>query len=52
VQLTTGKLRFLLDERQARLKMEASRAKKFKEMTEDEKADWLVPFIQTSILRD
>lgn len=51
-QLTTGKLRFLVDERQAKLKMDASRAKKFKEMTEDEKIDWIVPFTLTSILKD
>lgn len=52
VQLTTGKLRFLIDERQAKLKMDASRAKKFKNLTEDEKIDWIVPFTQTSLLRD
>lgn len=51
-QLTTGKLRFLIDERQAKMKMDASRAKKFKEMTEDEKSDWIVQFSQTSILKD
>lgn len=51
-QLTTGKLRFLIDERQAKLKMEASRAKKFKDMSEDDKINWIVPFTQTSLLRD
>lgn len=51
-QLTTGKLRFLIDERQAKMKMDASRAKKFKDMTEDEKANWIVPFTQTSLLKD
>lgn len=51
-QLTTGKLRFLIDERQAKLKMDASRAKKFKDMTEDERANWIVPFTQTSLLKD
>lgn len=51
-QLTTGKLRFLIDERQAKLKMEASRAKKFKDMTQEEKAAWIVPFTQTSLLKD
>lgn len=51
-QLTTGKLRFLIDERQAKLKMEASRAKKFKDMTQDDKAAWIVPFTQTSLLKD
>lgn len=51
-QLTTGKLRFLVDERQARSKLEASRSKKFKDMTEDEKIDWIVPFTLTSILKD
>lgn len=51
-QLTTGKLRFLIDERQAKLKMDSSRSKRFKEMTEDEKSDWLVQFSQTSILKD
>lgn len=52
VQLTTGKLRFLVDERQAKLKLDSSRAQKFKNMTEEEKTDWLMPFIQTSLLRD
>lgn len=52
VQLTTGKLRFLVDERAAKMKMDASRAKKFKDMTEDEKIDWIVPFTQTTLLRD
>ena len=51
-QLTTGKLRFLIDERQAKMKMDASRALKFKDMTEDDKANWIVPFMQTSILKD
>lgn len=51
-QLTTGKLRFLIDERQAKLKMDASRAKKFKDMTQEEKASWIVPFTQTSLLKD
>lgn len=51
-QLTTGKLRFLIDERQAKLKMDSSRAKRFKEMTDDERADWLVQFSLTSILKD
>lgn len=51
-QLTTGKLRFLIDERQAKMKMDASRAKKFKDLTEDEKANWIVPFTQTSLLKD
>ncbi len=51
-QLTTGKLRFLVDERQAKMKMDASRSKKFKDMTEDEKIDWLVPFTLTSVLKD
>lgn len=52
VQLTTGKLRFLIDERQAKMKMEASRAKKFKDLTEDERLNWIVPFTQTSLLKD
>lgn len=51
-QLTTGKLRFLIDERQAKMKMDGSRAKKFKDMTEDERLDWIVPFSLTSILKD
>lgn len=51
-QLTTGKLRFLIDERQAKLKMDASRAKKFKDMSDDDKINWIVPFTQTSLLRD
>lgn len=51
-QFTTGRLRFLVDERQAKLRMEASRAQRFQNMTEDEKANWLAPFIQTSLLRD
>lgn len=51
-QLTTGKLRFLIDERQAKMRLDASRAKRFKEMTDDDKADWIVPFTMTSILKD
>ncbi len=51
-QLTTGKLRFLIDERQAKLKMDASRAKKFKDMTDEDKAAWIIPFTQTSLLKD
>lgn len=51
-QLTTGKLRFLIDERNAKMKMDASRAKKFRDMTEDERANWIVPFTQTSLLKD
>lgn len=51
-QLTTGKLRFLVDERQAKLKVDASRAKKFKDMTSEEKTDYIIPFMQTSILKD
>jgi len=51
-QLTTGKLRFLIDERQAKLKIDASRAQKFKLMTEDEKLDYILPYSLTSILKD
>lgn len=51
-QLTTGKLRFLIDERQAKLKADSSRAKKFKEMNDNDKAEWIVPFTQTSLLKD
>lgn len=51
VQLTTGKLRFLVDERMAKMKLESSRAKMFQDMTQEEKADWIVPFTQTSILK-
>lgn len=50
-QLLTGKLRFLIDESAAKLKLEASRAKKFKEMTEDDRLDFLLPFYQTSFLK-
>lgn len=50
-QLLTGKLRFLVDEQQARLKLEASRAKKFKDFNDDDKIDYLIPFYQTSILK-
>ena len=52
VQLTTGKLRFLVDERTAKLKMDGSRAKKFKDMSEDDKLNYLIPFTQTSLLKD
>ena len=51
-QMTTGKLRFLIDEHTAKLKMDASRAKRFKEMSEDEKIDWIIQFTQTSLLKD
>ncbi len=32
--------------------MDASRAKKFKDMSDDDKVNWIVPFTQTSLLRD
>lgn len=51
-QLTTGKLRFLVDERQAKLKVDASRAKRFLEMSDEDKMDWVLPFALTSILKD
>lgn len=51
-QLSTGKLRFLIDERQAKLKMDSSRAKKFKDMTDEDRANYIVPFTQTSLLKD
>lgn len=51
-QLTTGKLRFLTTEAQGKLKLETSRARKFQNMTDDEKADWLVPYIQTTLLQE
>ena len=51
-QLTTGKLRFMIDEREARLRLESSRAKKFQDMSESDKVDWIMPFSQTSLLRE
>lgn len=50
-QLLTNKLRFLIGESQAKLKMESSRAKRFKDMTEDDKANYMMPFYQTSLLK-
>lgn len=50
-QLLTNKIRFLVDEGQAKLRLEASRAKKFKEMSIDDKADYMLPFYQTSALK-
>jgi len=51
-QLTTGKLRFLIDERLAKQRLDTSRAQRFKEFTEDDKANWILPFTLTSILKD
>ena len=51
-QLTTGRLRFLLAENYGKARMEQSRAVKFKNMTDDEKADFLVPYIQTTLLKE
>ena len=50
-QLLTNKLRFLIDEAQAKSHLDASRAKRFKEMSADDKADYMMPFYQTSILK-
>jgi hypothetical protein len=51
-QFTTGKLRFLIDERQAKMRLDASRAQKFKTFTDEEKMDWVVQFSLTSVLKD
>lgn len=32
--------------------MDASRAKKFKDMTDEDRAAWIIPFTQTSLLKD
>ena len=49
-QLRAGKIRFLIDDRVARNKlMELNRGKK---MTPEERADYLKPFILTSILKE
>jgi len=45
-------LRFLLAENYGKARMEQSRAVKFKNMTDDEKADFLVPYIQTTLLKE
>ncbi len=50
-QLLTGKIRFLIPENAARLRIEGSRAKRFKEMTEDDKIEYLKPYYQTSFLK-
>lgn len=52
VQLTTGRLRFLMSQNYGKARLEQSRAQKFKNMTEDEKADWMVPYVQTDLLKD
>ncbi len=50
-QLLTGKLRFLQEERLAKSHIETSRAQRFKEMTEEDRALYLLPFFQTSFLK-
>jgi len=50
-QLLTGKLRFLQEERLAKSRVDVSRAKKFKEMTDEERDLYLLPFYQTSFLK-
>ena len=50
-QLLTGKLRFLQEERLARSRVDTSRAKRFQEMTDDDRQNYLLPFYQTSFLK-
>lgn len=50
-QLLTGKLRFLQEERLARSRVNSSRAKRFQEMTDDDKERYILPFSQTSFLK-
>lgn len=50
-QLLTGKLRFLQEERLAKSRTDVSRAKKFKEMTDEDRDLYLLPFYQTSFLK-
>ena len=49
-QLSSGKIKFLIDEREASVKLMAT--KMGQKMTPDERATYLIPFTQTSILRE
>jgi len=49
-QLTSGKLKFLIDERSAKTKLLGTQ--KGKQMTPEERADYLKPYTLTSILRE
>lgn len=49
-QMTNGKIRFLISERDAQVKLNEMR--RGKEMTSNEKADYLRPFTLTTVLRE
>lgn len=49
-QLTSGKLKFLIDERMAKVKLLGTQ--RGKQMTPEERADYLKPYTLTSILRE
>ena len=49
-QMSSGKIKFLIDEQTAKAKLLAT--KKGQNMTPDERNDYLMPFTQTSILKD
>ena len=49
-QMSSGKIKFLIDEQTAKAKLLTT--KKGQNMTSDERNDYLMPFTQTSILKD
>lgn len=49
-QMSSGRIKFLIDEQTAKAKLLAT--KKGQNMTPDERNDYLMPFTQTSILKD
>lgn len=49
-QLSSGKIKMLIDEREASIKLMSTKVGQ--KMTPDQRAEYLVPFVQTSILKD
>lgn len=49
-QMGSGKIKFLIDEQQAKVKLMST--KRGQAMTIDERNDYLVPFVETTILRE
>ena len=49
-QLTSGKIKMLIDEREATTKLMSTKVGQ--RMTPDQRADYLLPFVQTSILKE
>jgi len=49
-QMSSGRIKMLIDEREASVKLMST--KKGQNMTPDQRAEYLMPFVQTSILKD